>query len=97
MVSPTVPHLPLSSRICVTPPVCVCVCVCVRVCVCVCVFVRERERARARERASERARERVRGSFSDTVFGISQDFLASCDTESAGGTRARARSQCQGP
>jgi len=55
----------------------------------VCVRERERERARARERASERTRERVRGSFSATVFEFLQEFLASCDAESARETRAR--------
>jgi len=39
----------------------------------------------------------VRGSFSATVFEFLQEFLASCEAESAGRTRARARSQCQGP
>jgi len=85
MVSPAVPYSPLGSRMFNASCVCACVCVC--------VCVRERERERARERASERAGERVRGSFSATVFEFLQEFLASCDAESASGTRARARSK----
>ena len=63
----------------------------------VCVCLRERETESAHERASERATEMVRGSFSATVFEFLHELLASCDAESAGGTRARARSHWQGP